>query len=585
MKNRLQFLQDIWRLARPYWFSEERWVGRGLLAVIVSMSLGLVYITVLLNQWNNAFYDTLQNRDLNGFYKQLGYFCVLAAVFIVIAVYRLYLNQMLQIRWRRWLTDRFLDQWLSGKVYYGLQMRGGQTDNPDQRIADDIGGFVTQTLTLSLGFLEAVVTLISFLGILWGLSGTLDVTLFGHAWTVPGYMVWVALGYSVLGTWLTKVVGKPLIRLNYDQQRYEADFRFSLVRLRENVEGVALYRGEADEKVIFRERFSNVVRNWWAIMKRRKQLSWLINSFGQVADVFPFVACAPRYFSGAIQLGGLMQTASAFGRVQGALSWFVDAFTELASWKATVDRLTTFVRAMEEAREVRAGAQALSPAKGATEELRISGLELDLPGGEPLLTGIDLTVSPGQAVLVNGPTGCGKSTLLRAIAGLWPYGRGNIDLPSTGKAVFLPQKPYLPIGTLRTVISYPTPAGGLDDTDIRAALTACGLSHLASRLDEAVSWYQELSPGEQQRLAFARLMLQAPDWIFLDEATSAMDEQSERAMYTWLRGHLPRSAIVSVGHRESLRTFHERALSIGSGRPGTATIALVAGAVDRVEPL
>ena len=572
MTKRLEFLRDIWRLARPYWFSEERWVGRGLLAVIVAMSLGLVYITVLLNQWNNAFYDTLQNHDLNGFYVQLGYFCGYATAFIVIAVYRLYLNQMLQIRWRRWLTDRFLDKWLSGKVYYGLQMRGGQTDNPDQRIADDIGGFVAQTLTLSLGFLEAVVTLVSFLGILWGLSGTLDVTLAGHPLSVPGYMVWVALGYSVVGTWLTKVVGKPLIRLNYDQQRYEADFRFSLVRLRENVEGVALYKGEADEKVIFRERFANVVRNWWAIMKRRKQLSWLINSYGQVADVFPFVACAPRYFSGAIQLGGLMQTASAFGRVQGALSWFVDAFTELASWKATVDRLTTFVSAMEEVREVRTSAGALSPSKGTGESLRIDGLELDLPSGEPLLTGLNLTVSPGQAVLVSGPTGCGKSTLLRAIAGLWPYGKGVIDLPASGKAVFLPQKPYLPIGTLRTVVSYPTAAGGLSDGDIQAALTACGLPRLTSRLDEAVSWHQELSPGEQQRLAFARLALQAPDWIFLDEATSAMDEPSERAMYAWLRERLPRAAIVSVGHRDSLLAFHERTLAIGAGRPGAAAV-------------
>lgn len=576
MKERLEFLRDIWRLARPYWFSEDRWAGRGLLAVIVSMSLALVFITVLLNKWNNAFYDTLQNRDLKGFYHQLGIFCVLAAAYIVIAVYQLYLNQMLQIRWRRWLTERFLDRWLSGRIYYGLQMRGSGTDNPDQRIADDIGNFVSQTLTLSLGFLEAVVTLVSFIGILWGLSGTFSVTVAGHPLTLPGYMVWVALGYAILGTWLTKAVGKPLIMLNFNQQRFEADFRFSLVRLRENVEGVALYRGEADEAAIFRERFMNVVRNWWAIMKRRKQLGWLTNTYGQAAVVFPFLAAAPRFFSGAIQLGDLMQTASAFNRVQGALSWFVDAFTELASWKATVDRLTTFGQAMERVREAQARAGALAPRAGGAEELRIKGLELDLPGGDPLLRGIDLTVAPGQSVLVSGPTGSGKSTLLRAVAGLWPFGRGVIELPASGKAVFLPQKPYLPIGTLRTVVGYPSLPEAVSDEAIREALAACGLPRLTGRLDERTYWPQELSPGEQQRLAFARLILQSPDWIFLDEATSAMDEASEEALYALLRQRLPKASLVSVGHRETLKAFHQRGLVIGAGRPGTATLSAMA---------
>lgn len=578
MKERLTFLGDIWRLAKPYWFSEDRWAGRGLLAVIVSMSLALVFITVLLNKWNNAFYDTLQNHDLDGFYHQIGTFCILAGAYILIAVYQLYLNQMLQIRWRRWLTDRFLDQWLSGRVFYGLQMRGGPTDNPDQRIADDIGNFVTQTLTLSLGFLEALVTLVSFTGILWGLSGTLSLTLFDHPLTLPGYMVWVALGYAILGTWCTKIVGRPLIALNFSQQRFEADFRFSLVRLRENVEGVALYRGEQDESVIFKDRFSNVVRNWWAIMKRRKQLGWLTNTYGQIATIFPFVACAPRYFSGAIQLGDLMQTASAFNRVQGALSWFVNAFAELASWKATVDRLTTFAKAMEETRAALTSEDALCPSQSDAQELRLRGLDLFLPNGAPLLTGISLTVRPGQSVLVSGPTGCGKSTLMRAIAGLWPYGRGDIGLPAAGKAVFLPQKPYLPIGTLRSVASYPTPSGGILDETIREALTACGLPRLIDRLDDASYWPQELSPGEQQRLAFARLILQAPDWIFLDEATSAIDEIGERAMYALLRERLPRAALVSVGHRETLKAFHERVLVLGSGRPGTAVLSAIAAA-------
>jgi len=571
------FLSDIWRLAKPYWVSEDRLAGIALLVVIVGMSLGIVFINVLINSWNNAFYDTLQNRDLAGFYHQLAKFCILAGAYIAVAVYQMYLRLMLQIRWRRWLTDHFLDRWLSRRVYYALQMRGLQTDNPDQRIADDLDLFVSQTLLLSLGFLEAVVTLVSFVGILWGLSGTMQFPLFGHMLTVPGYMVWVALGYSILGTWLTKLLGRPLIRLNYQQQRFEADFRFSLVRFRENVEGVALYRGEADETALFRQRFANVVRNWWDIMKWRKRLSWLTNGYGQVAVVFPFLACAPRYFSGAIQLGDLMQTASAFSHVQSSLSWFVDAFTELASWKATVDRLTSFTRAMDQARIEQESPQALVPAPGKEERLSIRNLSLNLPDGSPLLDGLNLEVGPSQSVLVSGPSGAGKSTLIRAVAGIWPHGQGTIELPASGKMFFLPQKPYLPMGSLRAVVSYPTPAGGFSDEVIRAALTACGLGHLGQLLDDSRYWAQQLSPGEQQRLAFARMLLQKPDWLFLDEATSAVDQSGEQDLYRLLGRELPRASIISVGHRMSLTGFHQRHMVLAQGQDGLGRLAPATG--------
>lgn len=562
MKKGLRVLGDIWRLARPYWFSEDRWAGRGLLAVIVGMSLGLVFLNVLFNKWNNAFYDTLQNRDVKGFYHQLGIFGILAAIYITVAVYQLYLRQMLQIRWRRWMTERYLESWLADRVYYGLQMRGGNTDNPDQRIADDIGLFIEQTLTLSLGFLEAVVTLVSFTGILWALSGTLQTSLGGHALTLPGYMVWVAVGYSILGTWLTQKVGHPLVRLNYDQQRYEADFRFSLVRLRENAEGVALYRGERDEKGLFLERFSHVVRNWWGIMRQRKRLSWLTVCYAQVAVIFPFMAAAPRYFAGSIQLGDLMQTASAFNNFQGALSWFVEAYAQLATWKATVDRLTSFSRAMEAARAGALLRGDLRVAGGRDESLHLKGLELDRPDGRTLVRGLNLTVNPGQGLLVNGPSGVGKSTLLRAIAGLWPHGKGSIELPAQGRLLFLPQKPYLPMGSLRAVLSYPNPAGGFSDPELREALTAVGLPRLTASLDDSRYWAQELSPGEQQRLAFARMLLQKPDWLFLDEATSAVDEPGEEALYKLLRSRLPHSGVVSVGHRRTLLAFHEQRLTL-----------------------
>jgi len=377
-----------------------------------------------------------------------------------------------------------------------------------------------------------------------------------------------------VGTWLTKRVGHPLIRLNYDQQRYEADFRFSLVRFRENVEGIALYRGEQDEAGIFKDRFANVVRNWWGIMRRRKRLAWLTTGYAQAAVVFPFLASAPRYFSGALQLGDLMQTASAFNHVQGALSWFVDAYTELAAWKATVDRLTTFTQAMEAGKEAFSEKAGSCLTGGSTEKLTVSALSLDLPGGAPLVEGLNLAVEPGQRLLVTGPSGVGKSTLFRAIAGLWPYCRGRIELPASGRMLFLPQKPYLPIGALRAVVSYPTPAGGFSDEAIREALAACGLGPLGERLDETCYWAQQLSPGEQQRLAFARMLLQKQDWLFLDEATSAVDEPGEQTLYNLLLARLPRAAVVSVGHRHSLAAFHERrlVLSPGHGGPGSAVL-------------
>jgi putative ATP-binding cassette transporter len=411
------FAAAVTRLARPYWVSEERWRARGLLAVIVAMNLGIVYVNVLFSNWNNRFYDALQQRDFTRFSHELMYFCVLAAAFIVIAVYQTYLTQMLQIRWRRWLTDRYLGEWLGGHAYYHLQLGEYRADNPDQRIADDLQLFVDATLTLSLGLLSSVVTLASFAAILWRLSGTVELPIGASHLAIPGYMLWAALLYAVGGTWLTHLIGRPLIGLNFQQQQFEANFRFSLVRLRENTEGVALYRGEREEKHSLGERFGYIVQNWWAIMKRQKRLTWFTAGYGQAAIVFPILAAAPRYFSGAIQLGALMQTMQAFGQVQGALSWFVTAYTQLAQWKATIDRLTGFRAAMGAAKS-RATAARIVRASTAHASLVLRDLQLELPGGAPLLKGLNVEMKPGEAWLVTGPTGAGKSTLLRAIAGI-----------------------------------------------------------------------------------------------------------------------------------------------------------------------
>src|SRR5262245_31896716 len=563
------FVRDLWALLQPYWKSEERRRAWLLLLANITLILVTVYMTVLFNQWYNAFYNTLQAKAKVEFFHQLGRFCMLAAIYILIAVYRIYLNQMLQIRWRRWLTERYLSNWLRDRNSYRMQLRDDGTDNPDQRIAEDFRLFVDESLSLGLGFLNAAVTLASFVAILWSLSGPLEIPLGGTTYVIYGYMVWVAIVYAIVGTWFTHKIGKPLILLNFNQQKYEADFRYNLVRFCENSEGVALYRGEEDELRGFRSRFNVVVENWWAIMKRQKLLTFFTAGYSQAAVIFPFVVGAPRFFSGAIQLGGLVQISNSFGQVQGALSWFIDADKNFASWKASVDRLISFhnavVRAQEESR---AGA---GPARVADEkhtDLVVSNLELKLPMGHRLLSGINITVGSGDHLLVKGPSGSGKSTLFRAIAGIWPFGSGQVRLPHDFRALFLPQRPYFPLGTLRQMVTYPGAPDAFTDAQVRAALEATGLGRLAERLDEQQNWAQQLSGGEQQRVAIARALLYRPRWLFLDEATSALDEPSQAQMYQVIRDSLKDTTIISIAHRNALAHFHHKALNLEPRKNG-----------------
>ena len=552
------FVRDLWHLVRPYWFSEEKWSARLLLAAIVALTLGMVWINVEINQWQNAFFNSLQDKKQDTFFALLIKFGWLAAAYIVMAVYQLYLNQWLQIRWRRWMTDLYLGEWLEGHTYYRMQLADRGTDNPDQRIAEDFRLFIAQTLSLTLGFINALVTLVSFIGILWGLSGVLDFTFGGVAYEIPGYMVWVALAYAALGTWLTHRIGMPLIGLNFNQQRFEADFRFSLVRFRENAEGVALYGGEAQELAGFRGRFANVIANWIGIMTQQKRLTWFTAAYSQIAIIFPYVVAAPRYFSGAIPLGGLVQTASAFAQVQGALSWFIEAYTTFAEWRASADRLITFQHAMQRAIDQKqdSGVEVEDALVGGLE---VADLSLTLPDARPLLERSTFAVDPGETVLLTGPSGSGKSTLFRAIAGIWPFGKGRIRRP-VGPTLFLPQRPYIPIGSLRNAVTFPADSGRFSDEAIREALSACGLPQLGDRLDDDQQWALQLSPGEQQRLAFARAFLLRPAWLYLDEATSALDEATEDRMYQLLRERLAGATIFSIGHRPTLHRFHRRRL-------------------------
>jgi len=572
-------LPSAWAMIRPYWFAEDRWPARGLLLAVVLLTLGMVYLTVLLNQWNNAFYSALQDKNLAAFRHQLFRVTWLIGIFIFLAVYQVYLNQMLEIRWRRWLTDRYLRAWLADGTYYRMQLQASETDNPDQRIAEDVQLLASHSLGLFTGGLRAVVTLVTFVAILWGLSGTLTVPVGGLSIIVPGYMVWVAILYALFGTWVTDWIGRPLVRLNFDRQRYEADFRFSLVRFRENTEGVALYRGEADEYRGFRARFEEVVSNWWGIMRRQKRMTYFTSGYGLGAWIVPSIVAAPRYFRGELGLGGLMQTNQAFQQVQDALSFFVQSYKEIAAWCSVVERLAGFERHLSHVRmETRDGG--LRRTVGSPAYLVLEGVDLFLPSGQPLVAKINLTLARGQTVLLGGPSGSGKSTLVRAIAGIWPFARGEIRSARDARILFLPQRPYLPIGTLREVVSYPTPAGGVGDAILREALEVTGLPALAGRLDEAGHWALQLSPGEQQRIAFARTLVQRPDWLFLDEATSALDEATEARLYRLVRERLPGTMVFSVGHRTTLGSFHTRWLMVQRTGKGPSTVVEIAAAPD-----
>lgn len=558
-----------WRLVIPYFWSEERWIAISLLIGAIALSLSSVAVTVAYSDWNRRFYDSLQNKDEAVFWTELTNFGWIAALFIAFGMARGLVSPYLRLRWRRWLTRRYLRHWLDDRGYYRIELEQ-KIDNADQRIADDVRMLGFYTMTLLLGLISAVATLVSFLFILWTLSGPLSLDFLGIDLVIPGYMVWAALLYAFAGTYFANLVGRRLVPLNYAQQRYEANFRFGLVRVRENAEGIALYRGERREADALDARFTDVFNNTWRVLVTELQLAFYQLGYGQLAIIFPFIVTAPKFFAGAITLGVVMQTAQVFGQVQTALSFFIDNYTNVAELHAVMNRL----QGLQDAASDKPADGITVAAQGTGTSVRTSGLDLMLPNAQVLLKDLNLELPRGASTLISGQSGSGKSTLFRALAGIWPFGRGSVQIPAGARVLFLPQKPYIPITSLREALKYPDDRSQATDAEIVDALNAARVGHLVSRLDDEAHWSNELSGGEQQRLAIARALVFKPDWLFLDEATASLDEGNEAAAYGILKERLPNATLVSIGHRASLRQWHERHLDLrrSPGHPGSLDI-------------
>jgi putative ATP-binding cassette transporter len=553
-----RFARRLWSLTRLYWSSPDAPRGALLLGLAVALELATVYGNFVLADAQRRIYDALQDRVAAAFLQGIGLFLGIMVAFVLVSTFRIYVRQVLEIRWRNWLTGHLLDQWISPHTCCQMEILREEADNPDQRIAEDARNYVASALGLSLSLLTAVATLVSFAGLLWSLSGDWPLRIGGREFHVPGFMMWVAIAYALLASWITHRVGRRLVPINYDRLRFEADFRFGLVRFRERAEAVGIADGEEHERRDARERFTHVVANWWQLIRAQRNLALFTTGIGQLNGAVPLLVAAPGYFLGQLTLGRVAQTGIAYAQVSGALVWFVNAYQEIAQWRASIERLLSFTDAIDATRARLQRPGGVRVEAGAGPELRLQDLHLALPGGKPLLDGGDAAIAPGERVVVVGPSGAGQTTLLRAIAGHWPFGSGRIELPAGARTLFLSQRPYLPIATLRAAVSYPAAEGSFPDERIREVLGWFGLAHLGLRLDETAHWEKRLSGGEQQRLAFARVLLHQPDWVFLDDATAALDEEAERHAYAVLTERLPGATVVSIAHRPAVERYHTR---------------------------
>jgi putative ATP-binding cassette transporter len=562
---------DLWRLTRIYWTSPDATIGGLLLALAIALELATVYANVLIAEAQRGIGDSLQDMDGSAFFRGMGIFFAYVVVFLLVSTYRIWIRQRLEMRWRRVVTTQYLSKWMATDAYVHSKLHSDDTDNPDQRIAEDIRSYVASALGLSLSLLAAIATLVSFGDMLWTLSGDWPLTLGEVKIRIPGLMMWVAVVYALVASGLTHWVGRSLIRINFDRLRVEADFRYGLIRFRENVEAVTLAHGEESERTYSAGRFSRVVDNWHRLIAAQRNLNLFTGAIGQTNSVVPLLVAAPAYFAGHLTLGSLLQTRAAYGQVAGALAWFVNAYQEIAQWRASIERLSAFTDSMEASHADRVKGAGIRVVSTPDPAFRIRDLSLALPDGRVLLEDINGELVPGARVAILGPSGTGKTTFLRALAGIWPFGSGRIEVPVKGNTLFLSHRPYLPIGSLRAAVSYPSPADAFSDQQIGDVFAQLELSHLMARLDETRHWEQDLSSDEQQRLIFARVLLQEPAWLFMDDATAEISERMERRVYELLHERMPNSAVMSITNREAVAAYHTRKWLLSPGGDGEPT--------------
>jgi putative ATP-binding cassette transporter len=555
------FVRHLSRLVRVYWGSADAWWGGFLLVLAITFELGTVWGSLRVTDAEREILDTLARRESPAFLVAITVFLAVTLLFLFCSAYRIYIRQALEIRWRRALTGHYVKRWIGPRTYVEPELHP-DLDNPDQRIQEDVRDFVASALGLSLSFLAAVATLASFGALLWKLSAKFPVQLGGEGHMhVPGAMLWVAVAYGLLSTWVTHRVGRRLVPINFDRLRFEADFRYGLTRFRDNAEAVALLRGEAAEQRGALNRFGEVIRNWWDLIRAQRNLLLVTGAIGQANNVVPVLVAAPAYFAGAITIGTIVQIRIAYGQVSGALGWFVFAYQEIARWRANIERLSSLSESMDDtARRFASSALQVVPVNGAA--LRLEGLRIEEPNGRVLVDDARATIDAGDRLAITGPSGTGKTLLLRAIAGIWPFGAGRIEVPAGARMMFVAQRPYIAIGTLRAAASYPAPEGTFEDAQIHEAFRVLGLERFQDCLDNAASWDQVLSPHEQQRLSLVRVLLHAPDWILLDKSTSALDEEIERQVYSLLTERLPGVTLVSIAHRVGVERYHTRRWSL-----------------------
>jgi putative ATP-binding cassette transporter len=562
-------LRTFLTLALPYFRSEDRWRARLLLAGVIGAELGLVYVAVTVIQWNARFFNALEARDWSAFKRELVIFGFITIGAIVSTACQYYFGQTLQIRWRRWLTERYVAIWMAEGRHYRLRFVDNTVDNIHLRIANDVLLFLQRTHELGTGLLNSVVALLSFAIILWGLSATTPLPLFGLDLSFPGYLVFTALAYAGIGTLVAHLIGWRLIPIQFNQQRFESDFRFAIARVTDNAEPVALMGGEAVERAELRTRFWRLVRNWTALVQRQTRLIAFTAGYGHISTVFPILVVSPAYLTGAITLGALIQAHLAFQRVEGAFAFCIGAYPKIAEWKAIVDRLAQFEAAMNVVDRYRDPLANIAFVATPTPDLAIDNLVVRLASGAPIASVPDITLAPGEGLLVSGPSGSGKSSLFRALAGLWPLGDGTICLPSGGHILALPQRSYFPLGTLRQALTYPALAEAVDDTTLREAMAAAGLGHLSARLDEEAEWGTVLSGGEQQRVAFARALIARPAVLLLDEAVTTLEEGDGAELYHMVAQRLPGTIVISIGRPALLSAQHRRAIVL-EGAPASS---------------